>query len=249
MAEDPRWKWTVFSGLTRREQQVLVFLILIIGAGLAYEQYKGGWRREPLVFHQAGPNEDAAGAPAVAQPSASGAERSDSAAKAIEDGLLDLNRASAEQLEALPGIGPVRAEAIVRYRQTHGPFRRVEDITRVSGIGPKTLEAVRPYLQPLDGPSSPPATERRNGQARIGAPEPTRPAPPDHLPMVNINTATVEDLCTLHGVGPVLAQRIVEYRRQHGPFRAPAEIQRVRGIGRTVFLDNQARLTVGRAGR
>ena len=59
---------------------------------------------------------------------------------------LDLNRATAEQLEALPGIGPALAERIVAYRRQHGPFRRLEDLTRVSGVGPKTVEALRAYV-------------------------------------------------------------------------------------------------------
>ena len=51
---------------------------------------------------------------------------------------LDLNRSSARALEALPGIGPGRAAAIVAYRKQH-PFERVEDLERVPGIGPRTV--------------------------------------------------------------------------------------------------------------
>ena len=59
------------------------------------------------------------------------------------DGLLDLNQASAAELATLPGIGPVKAQAIVDYRQEHGPFQRMEDLLLVSGIGSTTLEEVR----------------------------------------------------------------------------------------------------------
>ncbi len=58
-------------------------------------------------------------------------------------GLIDINKASKEDLERLPGIGPKTAEAIITYRESHGPFRRVEDLLQVKGIGPKKLEAVR----------------------------------------------------------------------------------------------------------
>lgn len=51
---------------------------------------------------------------------------------------LPLNRASAEDLELLPGIGPVRAAAIVAYRERHGPFGDPADLQRVHGIGPRT---------------------------------------------------------------------------------------------------------------
>lgn len=53
---------------------------------------------------------------------------------------LDLNSATAEQLAAtLNGIGDAKAQAIVAYRNAHGPFQRVEDITLVKGIGESTL--------------------------------------------------------------------------------------------------------------
>ncbi len=59
---------------------------------------------------------------------------------------LDLNTASVEELERLPGIGPRTAQAIVDYRLKHGPFRRLEDLLAVPGIGPATLERIRPLV-------------------------------------------------------------------------------------------------------
>ncbi len=59
---------------------------------------------------------------------------------------LDLNTASVEELERLPGIGPRTAQAIVDYRLKHGPFRRLEDLLAVPGIGPATLERLRPLV-------------------------------------------------------------------------------------------------------
>ena len=60
-----------------------------------------------------------------------------------DDGLIDLNTASVDLLDTLPDIGPVRAQAIVDYRERNGPFQSVEDIINVSGIGSATYEAVR----------------------------------------------------------------------------------------------------------
>ena len=57
---------------------------------------------------------------------------------------VDINHADARTLaESLDGVGLVKAEAIVAYRKAHGPFRKPEDLTRVQGIGAKTVEANR----------------------------------------------------------------------------------------------------------
>lgn len=61
-------------------------------------------------------------------------------------GPLDLNRATAVQLETVPGIGPALAARIVEYRKQHGPFKSYEELDQVSGIGKTMLEKFRPYL-------------------------------------------------------------------------------------------------------
>jgi competence ComEA-like helix-hairpin-helix protein len=61
-------------------------------------------------------------------------------------GKVDLNAASPAALDALPGIGPARAASIVQYRARHGPFRSVEDLGRVPGVGPAALARVRDHL-------------------------------------------------------------------------------------------------------
>ena len=60
---------------------------------------------------------------------------------------LDINKASADELTALPGIGPVMAQRIVEFREEHGPFRRVEDLLKVKGIGEKSFEKLRPSIK------------------------------------------------------------------------------------------------------
>jgi len=59
---------------------------------------------------------------------------------------ISVNRASAEELELVNGIGPAIARRIVEYRAQHGPFERLEDLEAVPGIGPHTLEKIKPYL-------------------------------------------------------------------------------------------------------
>jgi len=59
---------------------------------------------------------------------------------------VSLNSADPAALEAVPGIGPVKAAAIVAHRETNGPFADLAELLEVNGIGPATLEAIRPYL-------------------------------------------------------------------------------------------------------
>ncbi|MCD7845363.1 MAG: helix-hairpin-helix domain-containing protein [Oscillospiraceae bacterium] len=60
--------------------------------------------------------------------------------------LLDINTATAEELEALPGIGPVLAERIIAWREENGPFTSQEDVLDVQGIGQATYEKIEPYI-------------------------------------------------------------------------------------------------------
>ena len=63
---------------------------------------------------------------------------------------IDINRAEPWLLQALPGIGEVRAQAIMGYRNEHGLFRRIEDLLKVSGIGPATFEKIKDYITVSD---------------------------------------------------------------------------------------------------
>ena len=58
-------------------------------------------------------------------------------------GLVNINTASAAELETLPGVGPATAQAIIEDRETNGPFLTPEDLMRVTGIGPKKFDAVK----------------------------------------------------------------------------------------------------------
>lgn len=61
--------------------------------------------------------------------------------------LVDINTASVDELIKLPNIGPVIASRIVEYRDRHGPFQNIEELTRVRGIGPKKIVSLKPYIQ------------------------------------------------------------------------------------------------------
>lgn len=60
--------------------------------------------------------------------------------------LVNINTADAQQLQALPGIGPAISERIIQYRQTHGPFKTKEDIKKVQGIGDKKFDAIKDLI-------------------------------------------------------------------------------------------------------
>ena len=75
-----------------------------------------------------------------APPSAESAERP------VAGKPLDINRATVSGLTAIPGIGKVTAARIVAWREQNGPFRRVEDLMKVKGIGEKSLARIRPYV-------------------------------------------------------------------------------------------------------
>ena len=86
----------------------------------------------PFIRYLSAPTEEPTAAPteAATQPP-------------TEPGSLDLNRATAQELTTLPGIGEVLAQRIVDYREAHGPFRSVEELIAVEGIGEGKLEKLR----------------------------------------------------------------------------------------------------------
>lgn len=86
------------------------------------------------------------------------------AVRAEPEWPVDLNSATEQELTALPGIGPVRAAAVVELREDRGRFSSVEELLEVKGIGPKTLERVRPLVS-LDGGDVAESSGRRREEA------------------------------------------------------------------------------------
>lgn len=81
--------------------------------------------------------------PALAGPDSTNGPVAGAAPTASAGQPLNLNSATAAELEALPEIGPALAQRIVDYRAAHGPFATLDDLLEVSGIGPATLDAIR----------------------------------------------------------------------------------------------------------
>jgi len=63
---------------------------------------------------------------------------------------VNVNKAGIEALESLPGIGPVYAGRIIKYRQEHGGFKSVEELKKIKGIGEKRLETLKPFVKLTD---------------------------------------------------------------------------------------------------
>jgi comEA protein len=67
-----------------------------------------------------------------------------------ERGSIDINLAKKNELVKLPRIGPAMANRIIEYRKKNGPFRSHNELTKVKGIGKKTVELIKPYLRNID---------------------------------------------------------------------------------------------------
>lgn len=156
--------------------------------------------------------------------------------------LTDLNAADHTELSQVPGIGPKTAEAIVDHRRVHGPFKSVDELRNVRGIGSATLEKVRHRVRAGAPPAAPaeasePVTTTSFSSPIAQAPAPApRPAPaaakkvqPGDAP-INVNTASADELQRLPGVGPVMAQAIIAARTAK-PFDNVNDLDRVKGIG------------------
>ncbi|MDA1094036.1 MAG: helix-hairpin-helix domain-containing protein [Acidobacteria bacterium] len=74
------------------------------------------------------------------------AEQAPAPAQATTQSLIDVNTATAEQLQTLPGVGPRTAERIIEYRRDNGGFKKVEDLMNVRGIGERSFLQLRPLV-------------------------------------------------------------------------------------------------------
>ena len=157
-------------GREMRAALLFVLVSLLVGAGLREWRRSNETRFQDIVASlEAGEGgarpsvADAPGPPGAAvgrfpERDSRGATGTPAGA-GLRPGSLDPDRATAAEWERLPGIGPSLAARIVGDRATHGPFGGPDGLLRVRGIGPRTLERIRPYLSD-PGPDtlrSPPA--------------------------------------------------------------------------------------------
>lgn len=159
---------------------------------------------------------------------------------------IDLNTASADELKSLDGVGDTIAQRIIEYRTAHGGFSSIDDLRSVSGIGDKKFEAIKDhvYLSYTVPASSKPETYPTTAAEIIYETTAASTYETADARLVNINTAGVEELMELDGIGEVIAQRIIDYRNEHGKFTSIEEIKNVSGIGDTKFEKIKDRICI-----
>lgn len=260
----------MLTSFTKDEKKILLFLFALIGISSVITTVHDRGSEIPLLkgkrLKVAAPGLEMVTSPTAASHALSLPMR--------PDGKLDLNGASAEALSSIRGISIGLAEKIVQCRTERGKFLSVDELDEVPGIGPATLAKLRPFFYvssspEAQGPAARVATPlptggaggssyyRSRGSLNVQqvSMEPPRenhvqtqtggiqPVPASSGP-INLNTATLDELITLHRVGPVLAQRIIQYRQTNGPFRSVDDLVQIRGVGPKILQDNRHRLTV-----
>ncbi|NXE59324.1 EEPD1 protein, partial [Calcarius ornatus] len=142
---------------------------------------------------------------------------------------LNINTATEEELMTLPGVTRVVAQNIVEYREYIGGFKKVEDLALVSGVGAAKLEQVKFEI-----------CVSSKGSSAQHSPSSVRkdPASEHHLSAtkININTATPAQLMSIRGITEKIANSIVDYRKEHGPFKSIEDLVRMDCINSS-FLD------------
>jgi competence protein ComEA len=124
------------------------------------------------------------------------------------------------------------ADRIVEAREARGWLLTMDELLEVPGIGPATLERIRPHLQ-----ITPPPADLRLPVRRLGAGDPTT----ERIPL---NRASAAQLESLPGIGPALAMRILDDRMQNGPYATLADLTRVTGVGQALVSRLEGRVEV-----
>ncbi len=145
-AERPRTPTLLTLTPAERRGATVVLLLLLIGTA------QDLWRAAQLERRAAASAGSVRGTQPVPSPVTGPGESGSAGAgatapRADRVGPIDLNRATARELEALPGIGPVLAARIVEHRGRIGSFSSVEDLRAVRGVGPKLFQKLRPHVR------------------------------------------------------------------------------------------------------
>ena len=126
------------AGISRYEKAAL-------GLTAAFLLFTGGWFYARQSAAQPYTVTVSQSAPEVSSAPAASNNEESKPESPLEGEGIDINSAPVEDLQRLPGIGEKRAQAIVAWREEHGPFQSVDELVQVSGIGEKLLAGLRDY--------------------------------------------------------------------------------------------------------
>ena len=138
--------------LTNQEKWVFVFLCTTLVSGYLIQYMKQRNMDDPLHIISKTEKEEfkqaaihAYSSQGIQDNETANIAAGDATEKNIKDGeeLVNINTAVKQELMALPKIGPVTAERIIRFRDDFGPFQSIDDLAKIKGIGPKTLERLK----------------------------------------------------------------------------------------------------------
>jgi len=147
--------------------------------------------------------------------------------------LVDLNSASAKELEALPGVGPATSKKIIANR----PYKSVDELSK-AGLSEKVIEKLKPLVTVgSTTPAGAASATTAPSSIKKSLPSSTKLAPGQK---VNINTASKEQLDALPGIGSTKAQAIIDGR----PYEKIEDIMKVKGIKQGVFNKIKDLITV-----
>lgn len=151
---------------------------------------------------------------------------------------LELNAATAEELETLPGVGAILAERIISYREAVGGFQTLEELQQVNGIGSGIYSQIAPYLFIIGELQtiSPDVDTEPPESAEPTVPEEETGSEPETIPRLDINTATAEDFQKLPDITPELADAILRLRTQIQYFQNIYELLYADGMTDRIFL-------------
>jgi len=141
--------------------------------------------------------------------------------KALENDvkvLFDIRTASGEELQLISGIGPKMAEKIIAKREE---FESLEDLMSVKGIGSATFKKLSPHFIKFGKKFELKEKEEKSISSEYSK----------IVESININTAEADELVTIKGIGPVTAQKIIQFRVEKGNFKDIEDLLKVKGIG------------------